>query len=105
MAWLKLTHRDGTKCLVNSDQASQIYGCPGPSNSTAAIRIGDGFTAVNETVEEIAAMIEQAEWRERVLQVACAIMANEHAANLTSERVWARAAHFAAMDPERPQGG
>lgn len=105
MAWLKLTHRDGTKCLVNSDQASQIYGCPGPGHSTAAIRIGDGFTAVDETVEEIAAMIERDVWRKRVLRVACAIMANERTAGLTSEQVWVLAVYFAAMDPERPQGG
>ena len=48
---------------------------------------------------------EQAKWRERVLRVACAIMSNGHAAGLTSEQVWARAVRFAAMDPERPQGG
>ncbi len=102
MAWLKLTHRNGTKCLVNSDQASEIYGCPGPVRSTAAIRLGDGLIGVDETVDEIAAMIQRAEWRERVLKVACAIMSNEHSSGLTSEQVWARAVRFAAIDPEQP---
>ena len=45
---------------------------------------------------------EQEQRRERVLRVACAIMSNEHAAGLTSEQVWARAAKFADAEP---QGG
>lgn len=104
MVWLKLTHRDGTKCLINSDQVSEIYGCPGPVRSTGAMRMGDSVVPVEETVDEIAAMIETAEWRERALKVACAIITNEHAAGLRSEHVWSRAVHFAAMHPERPQG-
>jgi hypothetical protein len=58
---------------------------------------------VRESLDEIAGMFEDAEWRKRVLAVACAIMSNEHANGLTSEQVWARAVRFASMDPEQPE--
>ena len=99
MAWLKLTLQDGRTCLVNTDQVSEIY-CK-PLDRNAEIRLHDGLTIVGEGVDEIAGFIEEAVWRERVLQVACAIMSNEHANGLTSEQVWARAARFAAMDAEQ----
>lgn len=43
---------------------------------------------------------EQEQRRERVLKVACAIMANGHAAGLTSGQVWARAAGMADAEPK-----
>ena len=107
MAWLKLMKHDGSRILVNTDKVSEVHRVKDSSGDGfgAAIWSHGAATGVHESVEEITAMIEQAEWRERALQVACAIMANEHAAGLTSEQVWARAVHFAAMDPERPKGG
>ena len=101
MAWLRLTLQDGRTCLINSDQVSEVYSSVLDRN--AEVRLHDGVTIVGETVDEIAAMIERGEWRDRVLQVACAIMSNEHANGLTSEQVWARAARFAAMDVEQPK--
>ena len=104
MAWLKLTTADGQAVLINSGQIAR-------SASGAEIWSQGSLLSVRETIDEITAMIEQAEWRERVLRVACAIWANEHAmrgdswAGLTFEQVWERAARFAAIDPERPKGG
>ena len=103
MAWLRLTLQDGRTCLVNTDQVSEFFVSLADYNT--GVRQHDGVTGVREGVDEIAGMIEEAKWRERVLRVACAIMSNGHAAGLTSEQVWARAVRFAAMDPERPQGG
>jgi hypothetical protein len=100
MAWLKLTLQDGRKNLVNTDQVSEVWAAE-HSAANAGIRQHDGVTLVRETVDEINEMIERDAWRERVLRVACAIMSNEHANGLTSEQVWARAARFAAMDPEQ----
>ncbi len=99
MAWLRLTLQDGRTYLVNGDQVSEVYNCV--LDKCAQVGNHDGLTIVRESVDEIAAMIEQAEWRERVLRCACAIMANQHANGLTSEQVWARAARFAMMEPER----
>ena len=105
MAWLKLTHLDGQTVLINSGQIVEASENKSESESGSKIWAQGSFLGLRESVEEIAAMIERDVWRERVLRVACAIMANEHTAGLTSEQVWARAVHFAAMDPERPQGG
>ena len=96
MTWLKLTTPEGKTTLINSGQIAR-------SASGAEIWSQGSLLGVRETIEEITAMIQQAEWRERVLRVACAIMANEHANGLTSEQVWARAVRFAAMDPEQPK--
>lgn len=104
MAWLRLTKVDGNMLLVNTDQVSEIRRVKDSSGDDfgAALWSYGEATGVHETVGEIAAMIADAEWRERVLRCACAIMSNEHANGLTSEQVWARAARFAAMEPERP---
>ena len=96
MTWLKLTTPEGKTTLINSGQIAR-------SASGAEIWSQGSLLGVRETIEEITAMIQQAEWRERVLRVACAIMANEHCAGLTSEQVWARAVRFAAMDLEQPK--
>jgi hypothetical protein len=101
MAWLRLTLQDGRTCRINTDQVSEIYGSV--LDKCTEIRLHDGVTIVRESVDEIASMIEEAEWRKRVLAVACAIMSNEHSNGLTSEQVWARAARFASMDPEQPE--
>ncbi len=103
MTWLKLTTANGQTTLVNSGHI--VEACENRSGSGTKIWAQGGLLGVRESVEEITAMIEQAERRERALRVACAIMANEHSAGLTSEQVWARAVNFAAIDPERPQGG
>ena len=103
MAWLKLTTANGQTTLVNSGHI--VEACENRSGSGAKIWAQGSLLGVRESAEEIAAMIEQAEWRDRVLKVACAIMSNELTAGLTSEQLWARAVRFAAMDPERPQGG
>ncbi len=100
MAWLRLTLQDGRTCLVNSDQVSEVYN-DAPGRNTD-VRTHDGVTSVRESVDEIAAMIEQAEWRERVLKCACAIVSCEYSDGLTSEQIWTRAARFAMMEPERP---
>lgn len=107
MAWLKLMKHDGSRILVNTDEVSEVHRITNSSGDGfgAAIWSHGEATGVDESAEEIAAMIEQAEWRDRVLKVACAIMSNELTAGLTSEQLWARAVRFAAMDPERPQGG
>jgi hypothetical protein len=101
MAWLRLTLQYGRACLINTDQVSEIYGSV--LHKYTEIRLHDSVTIVRESIDEIAGMIEQAECRERVLAVACAIMSNEHSNGLTSEQVWARAARFASMDPEQPE--
>ena len=100
MAWLKLTLQDGRTTIFNSDEVSEI--CDLRDSNGAAVWSHGMVTEVRESVAEIAAMIEQAAWRERALQCACAIMSNEHANGLTSEQVWVRAVRFAAMDPEQP---
>jgi hypothetical protein len=107
MAWLKLMKHDGSRILVNTDEVSEVHWITNSSGDGfgAAIWSHGEATGVDESAEEVAAMIERDVWRERVLRVACAIMANEHAARLTSEQVWALAVHVAAIDPERPQGG
>jgi uncharacterized protein YlzI (FlbEa/FlbD family) len=74
MAWLKLTLQDGRACLVNTDQVSEIY-C-NPLDSNAEIRLHDGITIVREGVDEIAAMIEAAERRERAEAIFRAIACN-----------------------------
>ena len=96
MAWLRLTSRGGRTCLINTDKVSEIYD---RTDSNAEIRLLDGITIVRESADEIAGMIQEAEWRERVLAVACAIVSNEHANGLTSEQVWARASRFANAAP------
>ena len=100
MAWLKLTHLDGRKAVLNTDQISEISERNGSIET--GIRSDGTLMFYRETAEEIEEMIEQAAWRERVLQVACAIISNEHANGLTSEQVRARAVRFAAMNPEQP---
>jgi hypothetical protein len=102
MAWLKLTLQDGRTCLANIDKVSEIWQSAHIC-ANAGIRQHDGVTLVRETVEEIAEMIQQAEWCERVLKVACAILSNEHANGLTAEQVWVRAVRFAMMEPEQPK--
>jgi hypothetical protein len=102
MAWLRLTLQDGRMCLINTDQVSEVYS--NVLNRNAEIRLHDGVTIVRESVDEIAGMIEQAEWRKRVLKVACAIMSSTTlSSGLTSEQVWARAVRFASMYPEQPE--
>lgn len=98
MAWLRLTDADGRETLVNSDQTTEIYRGKFGTDIVTQRRVA----TFRESVDKIAAMIADAEWRERVLRCACAIMANEHANGLTAEQVWARAARFATMEPERP---
>ena len=100
MAWLKLTMQDGRTTIFNSDEVSEI--CDLRDSNGAAVWSHGTVTEVHESVEDIGEMIQRAEWRERVLRVACAIMSNEHTNGLTSEQVWARAVRFAAMDPEQP---
>ena len=95
MAWLRLTSQGGRTCVINTDQVSVIYSI----DRKAEIRLNDGITIVCESVDEIAGMIQKAEWRERVLAVACAIVSNEHSSGLTSEHVWARAVRFADAEP------
>ena len=101
MAWLKLTHLDGRKAVLNTDQISEISERNGSIET--GIRSDGTLMFFRESVEEIGPMIEQAAWRDRVLQVACAIMSNEHANGLTFEQVWARAVRFAAIDAEQPK--
>jgi len=100
MAWLRLTLQDGRTCLINTDQVSEIY--DSSLDKYAEVRLRDGLTIVRESVEQIAGIIEQAEWRKSVLAVACAIVSNDHANGLTSEQVWARAVRFVATMPEQP---
>ncbi len=104
MAWLKLMKHDGNTILVNTGEVSEVRQIKDSFGDDlgAAIWSHGELMGVRESAEDIAAMIERAEWRERVLKVACAIMSNEHANGLTSEQVWARAVRFAAMDPEQP---
>lgn len=96
MAWLRLTLQDGRTDLINTDQVSEVYDCV--SDKCAELRLHDGITIVRESVDEIAAMIEKSELRERVLKCACAIMANEHSNGLAAEQLWLKATRFAAME-------
>jgi hypothetical protein len=75
MAWLKLTLQDGRTCLTNSDQVWEVWQSA-HSCANAGIRLHDGVTLVRETVEEIAAMIQAAERRERVDRIFLAIVYN-----------------------------
>ena len=100
MAWLRLTLQDDRACFINTDQVSEIYGSP--LDKCTEIRLRDGLTIVRESVVEIGGMIEQAEWRKRVLKVACAMMSNEHR-QLTAEQVWTRAARFASINPDQSE--
>jgi hypothetical protein len=95
MAWLRLTSPENQTCVINTDQVSVIYSI----GRQAEILLHHGNAIVCESADEIAGMIQEAEWRERVLAVACAIMSNEHSSGLTSEQVWARASRFANADP------
>lgn len=101
MAWLRLTMQDGRTTIFNSDEVSEI--CDLRDSTGAAIWSCGTVTEARESVEEIAAMIEQAVWCDRVLQVACALLSNKHSNGLTSEQVLARAMRFAAMVPEQPK--
>ena len=100
MAWLKLTHLDGRKSILNTDQISEIS--ERSDSPQSGIWSGGRLDFFRESLEDIAAMIDKAVWSDRAMQCACAIMSNEHANGLTSEQVWARAVRFAAMDPEQP---
>ena len=101
MAWLKLTHLNGSKAILNTDQISEIS--ERDDSIETGIRSDGTLMFYRETVEEIGAMIERGVWRDRVLQVACAIVSNEHSNGLTSEQVLARAVRFASIDPEQPK--
>ena len=100
MAWLKLTHLDGRRAILNADQISEIS--ERSDSPHLGIWYGGRLDFFRESLEDIAAMIDKAVWSDRAMQCACAIMSNEHANGLTSEQVWARAVRFAAMDPEQP---
>lgn len=100
MAWLRLTLQDESMVLVNSTQITDITALS--NNRGTEMQMTSWAKRVRETVDDIAAMIEKAEWRERVLRCACAMMSNKHTNGLTEEQVWARAARFAVMEPERP---
>lgn len=98
MAWLKLMKHDGNTILVNTDQASEFTAY----SNGVTVWLPAFSTDVRESVDEIATMIDKAEWRERVLRVACAILSNNRGDGLTSDQVWARAVRFAMVEPEQP---
>ena len=74
MAWLKLTHLDGRRAILNTDQISEITERSGLIQT--GIRSDGTLMFYRESVEEIGAMIEQAERRERVDRIFRAIVYN-----------------------------
>ena len=74
MAWLKLTHLDGRRAILNTDQISEISERNGSIET--GIRADGALKFFRESVDEIAAMIEQAERRERVDRIFRAIVYN-----------------------------
>lgn len=74
MAWLKLTHLDGRKAILNTDQISEISERSGSIET--GIRSDGTLMFFREPVEEIAAMIERGEARKRIERVFLAIVCN-----------------------------
>ena len=74
MAWLKLTHLDGRRAILNTDQISEITERSGLIQT--GIRSDGTLMFYRESVEEIAAMIEAAERRERAQAIFRAIVCN-----------------------------
>ena len=74
MAWLKLTHLDGRRAILNTDQISEISERNGSIET--AIWSGGTLMFFRESVEDIAAMIEAAARRERVEGIFRAIVYN-----------------------------
>ena len=74
MAWLKLTHLDGRRAILNTDQISEISERNGSVET--AIRSDGTLMFFRESVEEIAEMIERGEARKRIERVFLAIACN-----------------------------
>ena len=74
MTWLKLTLQDGRKAILNTDQISEIS--ERSESSEAAVWSGGRLMFFQESVEEIAEMIERGEARKRIERVFLAIVYN-----------------------------
>ena len=74
MAWLKLTHLDGRRAMLNTDQISEISERNGSIET--GIRADGTLMFFRESVEEIGPMIEAAERRERAEAIFGAIACN-----------------------------
>ena len=85
MAWLELTHLDGRKAILNTDQISEISE-RGDSPQTA-IWSGGRLMFFRESLEEIGDMIERGEARKRIERIFLAIVCNfRHGYN--PEEIW-----------------
>jgi len=104
MAWLKLMKHDGSRILVNTDEVSEVHRVKDSSGNGfgAAIWSHGEATGVDESAEEIAAMIEQAERRELVRRFALAIVSTEYPRNQAVAAIWKFASDLADAEP---QGG
>jgi uncharacterized protein YlzI (FlbEa/FlbD family) len=74
MAWLKLTHVDGRKAILNTDQISEISERNGSIET--GIRSDGTLMFFRESVEEIEEMIRTSEARKSVERIFLAIVYN-----------------------------